>query len=244
MARPRIGLTSSGSDALGRPSVPRAYLTAVALAGGEPVVLDALDPTAPPPEEVLNGVDGIILVGGGDVDPAYYGADLHRETQPVAPARDAFELALVQLAIQRRVPLLGICRGAQVMNVALGGDLIQHIPECYGETVPHSPANPAGPRALHPVRVVAGSRLHQILEKEVVEVRSRHHQAANRPAPGLRVVATADDGVVEAVEWEDPAHPLAIGVQWHPEDGIEDNPVQQRLFQALVAAARKKGSKE
>ncbi|ADU51929.1 peptidase C26 [Thermaerobacter marianensis DSM 12885] len=234
MPRPIIGVTSYGWDGRGRLFVPGDYLTAVRLAGGIPVVLVA---DGPPPEEVLARVDGIILVGGGDVDPARYGAAPHETVSGIDPGRDAFELALARIAIERRIPLLGICRGAQVMNVALGGDLVQHVPEVYGDAVPHTPHDPSGPRAVHPVSVAPGSRLHQIFQSERVMVRSRHHQAVGRPAPGLNVVAHAEDGVIEAVEWSDPAHPFAIGVQWHPEDGIEHDPVQQRLFQALVQVA-------
>lgn len=237
--RPVIGVTSYGWDARGRLFVPGDYLTAVRLAGGIPVVLVA---DGPPPEEIAARVDGVVLVGGGDVDPIHYGADPHPTVTGVDAARDAFELALVRLAIERRIPVLGICRGAQVMNVALGGDLVQHIPDRYGHGVSHAPPDGSGPRAVHAVTLVPGSKLHHIYGADRIRVRSRHHQAVGRPAPGLAVAATADDGVVEAVEWTDPTHPFAIGVQWHPEDGIAHDALQQRLFAALVEAAGRSGA--
>ena len=239
MPRPVIGVTSYGCDANGRLFVPGDYLTAVRLAGGIPVVLVA---DGPPPGEILERIDGIVLVGGGDVDPVHYGAEPHPTVSGVDPGRDAFELELTRLAIERGIPLLGICRGAQVMNVALGGDLVQHIPERYGDTVPHAPPRPASRRAVHPVDLVPGSRLHRIYGADRIQVRSRHHQSVDRPAPGLAVTARAADGVVEAVEWTDPAHPFAVGVQWHPEDGIgeEDDAVarpHRHLFRAFIEAA-------
>ena len=237
MPGPVIGVTSYGRDHRNRLYVPGDYLRAVQLAGGIPVLLVA---EGTPDPELLRRVDGVILVGGGDVAPEHYGGPDHPTLSRVDRARDQFELGLTRLALQERVPLLGICRGAQVMNVALGGDLVVHIPDEYGETVPHRPADPDGPRALHEVRVAPGSRLHRILGEERVTVRSRHHQAVRRPAAGFAVVATAADGVVEAIEWTDPSHPLAVGVQWHPEDGVETDPVQQRLFTALVEAASRR----
>lgn len=232
VSRPVIGVTSYGRDAMGRLYVPGDYLAAVHLSGGIPVVLVAEGPADP---ELLQRVDGLVLVGGGDVAPERYGGPWHPTLSGVDPERDEFELELVRLAIDAGLPLLGICRGVQVMNVALGGDLIPHIPDEYGVRVPHDRG--PGPRALHRVRIVPGTRLHRILGVEELYVRSRHHQAVRHPGHGLAVSATAADGVIEALEWTDPAHPFAIGVQWHPEDGLAADPLQQSLFTALVEAA-------
>ncbi|HEY8488123.1 MAG TPA: gamma-glutamyl-gamma-aminobutyrate hydrolase family protein [Thermaerobacter sp.] len=240
MTGPFVGVTSCGWDERGRLFVPGDYIAAVRQAGGIPVVLVA---DGPPPEAILSRVDGVILTGGGDVDPRHFGAEPHPLVAGVDAGRDAFELAVARLAVEERIPLLGICRGVQVLNVALGGDLIQHVPDVYGDAVPHVPGHPGGPRAVHPVELVPGSRLHRIYGRPRIDVRSRHHQAVGRPAPGLEVTARSPDGVIEAVEGTDPAHPFLVGVQWHPEDGAGRGPadpiwsIQRRLFEALVAVA-------
>lgn len=234
VGKPVIGVTSYARDERNRLFVPADYVEAVQWAGGIPVVLVA---EGPPDPALIRRLDGIVLVGGGDVDPRRYRGPAHDEVSGVNPARDEFEIRLVRLAVDSGVPLLGICRGVQVMNVALGGDLVVHVPDRYGTDVPHRPPDAHGPRAVHEVRVIPGSRLHRILGEERVTVRSRHHQAVRRPAPGLAVSATAADGLIEAVEWTRPSHPFAIGVQWHPEDGFQDDVIQQRLFTAFIEAA-------
>lgn len=205
-----------------------AYVEAVTRAGGIAVV-------APPQpldaaEALLERAEGLLLTGGEDVDPALYGAAPHRALGRVTGDRDAWELELVRGARRRGMPTLAICRGIQVLNVALGGTLIQDIPDERPSAIRHE--QEAGRAArTHPLRLVAGSRLATLFGTEA-DVNSMHHQAVGRVAPGLRVTALAPDGIVEGVETDDGW--WALGVQWHPEelDGADS-----RLFAALVAEA-------
>ena len=226
--KPRIGISGyprTVETVLGPTlvhSATRFYVDGVVRAGGVPVVLPVLAP-----EDVsiaLGAVDGLVLTGGGDIAPVRYHAEPVPETDNVDPARDDFDLRLVAAAIERRLPVLATCRGMQVVNVALGGSLVQHLPqhrefECWAEGV-------------HAVDVDPHSRLAAALGQTHLLVNSLHHQAVCDPAPGLRAVAWAPDGTVEAVEHEDAADPL-VAVQWHPEL-MEDDPVQQGLFRQLV----------
>ncbi|MFN3284842.1 MAG: gamma-glutamyl-gamma-aminobutyrate hydrolase family protein [bacterium] len=232
MEAPRIGITTYGRDEQGRFCLPAAYVDAVRRAGGVPLLLP---PGEERPERVLEVVDGLILAGGGDIDPASYGGQSHPTLYLVDPERDRFELHLARAVVDRSVPVLGICRGSQVLNVAWGGDLVPHLPEDEDATVRHRlpPRIPTD----HPVRVDPGSRLAGILGEPEVSVRSWHHQAVRRVAPGWRAVAWAPDGTVEAVEWQQDA--WAVGVQWHPELSL-DSPVHRRLFEALVQAAARR----
>lgn len=201
-------------------------------AGGVPVVLLAVDDV----DALAERLDAIVLSGGGDVLPQEYGAELHPKTTWTDARRDAFELALVRAARARSVPVLGVCRGMQVLNVALGGSLVQHLPELteLAHEVPERWNTTA-----HPIEIEPGSRLHRLLGAESVEVSSVHHQAIERLADGLRAVAWAPDGVVEAVE--SPTEPV-LGVQWHPEWATgTDRERQLALFTDLVVAARGTG---
>jgi putative glutamine amidotransferase len=205
--------------------LPRRYADGVTRAGGIPVLL----PSVPGAEHVIGRLDGLILAGGGDLDPALFGAQAHPETGGVRAARDAAELALASAALQRGLPVLGICRGLQVLNVALGGTLHQHLPDLVGHEG-HSPV--AGGYGSHAVKVASGSRLAGILGEVgdgELPVPTHHHQAIDRLGTGLVATAWASDGVVEAVELGPDA--FAVAVQWHPEAG--DDP---SLFHALVAA--------
>src|SRR5206468_10884172 len=173
-----------------------------------------------------DALDGLVLSGGNDVDPATYGADSHGTTSGVQPERDRAELALLEGALARDMPVLAICRGSQVLNVARGGDLVQHLPEVVGdERHKHTP----GAFADHDVVLEEGTRLASLLGAGLA-VKSHHHQGLGRVGEGLRVAAHAEDGTIEAVE--DPSHRFAVGVLWHPEAG-ED----RKLFEGLVAAA-------
>ena len=177
-------------------------------------------------EETLDAVDGLIFSGGSDLDPALYGQEAHPETNGVVAERDRAELALLRAALERDMPVLAICRGSQVLNVALGGDLVQHLPDIVGsEQHKHTP----GVFADHDVAIDDGTRLGAIVGDRV-PVKSHHHQGFGRLGEGLRVSAHADDGAVEAVE--DPGRRFTLGVLWHPEAG-ED----MKLFQALVEEA-------
>jgi putative glutamine amidotransferase len=227
--RPVIGITTYAEEATwGRwtePAafIPLAYVHAVERAGGRallvPPVEDGFD-------ETLDVLDGIIFSGGGDLDPDMYGAEAHPETNEVSPERDNAELALLQAALGRDMPVLAVCRGSQVLNVARGGDLVQHLPEIVGHD---RHRHEEGLMADHEVRVETDSRLGSILG-DTAPVKSSHHQGFGRIGDGLRESAWAEDGTIEAVE--DPSHRFALGVLWHPEEG-ED----YALFAALVEEA-------
>ncbi len=232
MAAPLIGITTYGPDDVPpKFSLPAAYIDAVLQVGGRAILLAPAGLTA---ADVLELVDGLILAGGGDIDPSSYGGGEHETVYMVSPQRDAFEIELVKRALDRPdMPLLGICRGMQVMNVALGGDLDLHVPDVYGEEVIHRlpPREPT----QHPVRVEPGSVLETICGAREFPVSSWHHQSVRRLGSHLRPVAHAADGVIEGCIYE--RHPFALGVQWHPELQVADDPRQRRLFGALVAQA-------
>lgn len=227
---PVIGITTYGRDERGRYALPSAYVAAVERAGGVPVLIPPLPAQA---ARYLELVDGFVLAGGGDLDPGHYGGDTHETLYSIDPERDALELELARHIVERRQPALAICRGLQVVNVALGGTLIEHLPAVVGEDVLHR-APPREPTP-HPVRLKAGSRLAAIAGATEFAPMSWHHQAIRALAPGLEAVASAPDGTIEAVEL--PSHPWLIAVQWHPELTAQEDPAQQRLFDALVAAA-------
>lgn len=207
--------------------VPHAYVQHVAAAGGIAVLLAPLPDgsTEDDAGDVLRRVDGLIIAGGVDVEPARYGREPHALAERPRPDRDESELLLARVSATEGVPLLGVCRGMQVMAVAAGGSLEQHLPDRLGSTH-HAPGR--GYYGSHPVSMAAGSRLHAILGGRVT-VATYHHQGV-ADAPGYRSCAWADDGVLEA--FEDPDAPFRIGVQWHPEAGDD-----ARLFQHLVQAA-------
>ena len=225
---PRIGLTTTQpeSDRFAN------YARAVERAGGTVV---PLVPGKTDAKSALRDLDALILTGGGDVDPKEYGQAHEAEVQDedIHKERDALEFELVRAVQESGVPTLCICRGMQVLNVAMHGTLVQHLPKRVGERVPH--AGTGGKDGIHPVDVDPGSRLAKVLGTTRTSPNSSHHQAIDRLADGLRVVARSpEDGVIEGVEATD--HPWLIGVQWHPERSSE--PCQQRLFDDLVRAAR------
>ena len=229
--RPIIGITAYAEEArwgvweAPAALIPLAYVQAIELAGGRPVLLP---PTDDGIDETLGVVDGLLFSGGSDLDPEAYGAEAHPETNGVRPARDQAELALLEAALAHDMPVLAVCRGSQILNVALGGDLVQHLPDVVGhEQHKHTP----GVFADHDVEVLPGTKL-QALVGDHAPVKSHHHQGYGRLGDGLREAARADDGTVEAIE--DPERRFALGVLWHPEAG-ED----AALFEALVAEARR-----
>lgn len=228
--RPRIGITTYGRDRGNSFSLPAEYVDAVRRAGGTAFLLP---PSVDDVGAWLDAVDGFVLAGGGDVDPARYGGSPHETVYMVDAERDGAELALARLLIEDRRPTLAICRGAQVVNVALGGTLHTHVPDAFGDATAHRlpPRDPTS----HRVRVDPESRLAGLLGETEFESASWHHQAVDRPGSGLAVVAQAPDGVIEALESR--THPWLFGVQWHPELTAAKDPVQQRLFDALVGAA-------
>jgi putative glutamine amidotransferase len=210
-------------------SLPTGYVDAVRLAGGVPIVLPVGEPD---PSKLLEPLSALIVSGGGDIDPKNYGASTHETVYSVCEERDAFEFDLTRAALaDTRVPMLCICRGLQVLNVVCGGTLHLHLPEAVGERVDHRLRSVERQPTAHPVRIDPDSRLAAILGVTECEIVSWHHQAVDRLGDGLRPVAWAEDGVVEAVEHVD--HPWCIAVQWHPEMQLGD-PIQSRLFRALV----------
>jgi putative glutamine amidotransferase len=235
MTRPLIGITTYGRDENNRFTLRAEYVEAIRRAGGLPVLMP---PGEPQWEELFMHLDGLLLAGGGDIDPALYGGVSHQAIYKVDPERDQVELALARNAVAAKLPTLGICRGSQVINVALGGTLIEHLPDEVGDVVPHRLV--PGEYARHPVTVTPSSHLSTILGQTETVAASSHHQAIRSKAPSLRIVAQAADGVIEAVEMT--GHPWLIAVQWHPEITAADDLAQQRLFDAFVkaAASRKK----
>jgi putative glutamine amidotransferase len=206
--------------------LPRRYTDMVAAGGGQPVLL----PPQPGVTSLLARLDGLVLSGGGDIDPARYGADRDPASDPANPGRDDAELELARQAIAAGLPLLGICRGLQVVNVALGGTLHQHLPAVVGHDG-HSPEQQG--YGSHKVSVAAGSQLAGILGRTEAAVPTHHHQSVGRLGDGLVATAWTDDGTVEAAEFDDPAS-FMIAVQWHPEAGDDLS-----LFTALAAAAER-----
>ena len=209
--------------------VGQGYVEGVRLAGGRALVLPADPLWAEQPQDVLDLLDGLLVVGGDDLAPEEYGAERHPACGRRHQRRDAVELGLVRAALERELPLLGICRGIQVLNVARGGSLIQHLPEQIDIT-PHR----AGDRSfgMHTIEAVEGSRLHSLIGSELT-VFSHHHQGIDRIGEGLLCAARSSDGVIEALE--DPALPFCLGVLWHPD--ADPSGSGAALFAGLVAAS-------
>ncbi len=230
---PLIGITTPSQRDTRLFCLRSEYVDAVRLAGGVPVLL-----TPGEPEEcaaILERLDGLVFTGGGDLDPAIYNGASHPTIYSVDQGRDRFELTLAQTALNTDIPVLGICRGLEVLVVASGGDLVAHVPDEFGALVEHR-AEQAYP-SEHRVQIAPESYLAKVIRATDVTVVSWHHQAARTAPPKWTVTAHAADGVIEALEHEQ--HPWAIALQWHPELSIND-PLQQRIFRALVAAASRK----
>jgi putative glutamine amidotransferase len=207
------------------------YVESVRRAGGEPVVLDWESVSA---EEAGADLDGLVLTGGPDVSPERYGESPHSRTYLADPKRDAFEFALVARALAAETPLLAICRGMQVLNVAAGGTLVQDIPSEQPAAEAHQVNEPKNAPA-HLVKLELGSTVARLLGKTEAIVNSRHHQAVRAPGQGLVVTATAPDGIVEGIE--KPDAPFCVGVEWHPENFVESGEFLP-LFEGLVKAAK------
>ncbi len=237
-SRPIVAVSATSEVLRGAPRVRvnAAYTRAVELVGGVPLVVPPLrDPSAA--EATLDRSDALILTGGEDVDPARFGAAPHPELGATHPERDATELALVRAARSRRTPTLAICRGIQLLNVALGGTLVQDIPSERPSEIDHAPGAPRDER-VHEISVEQGSRLAAALGSARIRANSSHHQAIDRLAPGLRATAHAPDGLIEGVEWGDDDW-WVLGVQWHPEELVElSDRWDRQLFAALIRAAR------
>ncbi|HEY3211259.1 MAG TPA: gamma-glutamyl-gamma-aminobutyrate hydrolase family protein [Actinomycetota bacterium] len=242
MSRPLIGVIAYGLapgrvDAWGTAAaaVPSPYLEALRRAGARPVVISA--PEEGSPDEILEPFDGLVLIGGGDVNPARFGQRQHSQVYGIEQERDALEIDLLLEADRSGVPVFGICRGLQVMNVAFGGTLHQHLPDVPGidqHSVPRGHQ-----RLIHEVKMDESSRLHEACRRTTLEAASSHHQGIDRLGEGLVPVASTGDGLIEAIERPDG---WVMAVQWHPEDTAASDPAQQALFDAFAKAARRQSA--
>jgi putative glutamine amidotransferase len=234
-AAPIIGITTGRGKVDGNPTIRlgEAYVQAVLRAGGIPLLLPVGNL---PIDEILPHLDGLLLSGGGDIDPVLFGGEPHPKVYGIDRERDALELALVREAVRTKLPFLAICRGIQAVNVALGGTLYTDIYDQLPGALAH-PWVEGAPRdhLAHTIQVMPGSRLAELLGGPQVWVNSLHHQGIRSVAAGLNPVAVAQDGLVEAVEVE--GHPFGLSVQWHPE-ALPDLPAMQALFRGLVTASR------
>ena len=212
------------------------YFEAIERAGGIPVILPPMGQAAIDP--LLSHLSGVCIAGGPDIDPRSYGGEPHPHLGPTEPQLDEFELAVTWAARARCLPMLAVCRGAQILNVALGGSLHMHLPDDAGDRVEHRRVGSEGPEASHEIRVEPDSVIGRVLDAERVTVNSYHHQAARKLGRGLRAVAHADDGVIEAIELNGPD--FVVGVQWHAE--AMDVPEQHALWEAFVQASADRGA--
>lgn len=234
---PIIGISSgriTNSSPLPLTHISEAYMRAIVGAGGIPLIIPASAPVEQI-QAITARLDGLLLTGGGDMNPALFDGETHPRVYDIDAGRDQLEIGLVQAAAQNGLPFLGICRGIQVINVALGGSLITDI----GGQAPHAQRHdwfPDIPRdyLAHTVALEGGCRLTKILGAASVETNSLHHQAIKSPSPAVTVTGYAPDGIIEALEL--PGHPFGIGVQWHPE-WLQHLPAMRALFGALVEAA-------
>jgi putative glutamine amidotransferase len=238
VTKPLIGVTTyNGTSPSGNPitAVQHTYIRAVTQAGGLPVLI----PSILPEEDFLelySQLQGIMFTGGGDVSLSYFEGVQHVRISGVDESRDLTEISLLRKAVNDGKPLLGICRGTQVMNVALGGTLYTHVADQVKGALDHDYPGELFSAIVHPVSVDETTRAAEIFGETLLHVNSLHHQALKDIAPSLRVAGNAPDGVVEIVEI--PEHPYAVGVQWHPE-WLTDQPVTRRLFKSFVDAAKK-----
>lgn len=236
---PLIGITTgfqrvpSGEGQTRAHTLYTDFTAMVRRAGGTPVALVPVDD----PGTVVARIDGLVLTGGGDVDPARYGGFEHETIHGVEPERDDLEMALVRMALERHLPTLAMCRGMQVLATALGGTLVEDIATAVDGALEHKRDGADAGRPVHEVALVEGSRLAAILDTEAVEVNSVHHQSVRTPGPSLMVTGRAPDGIIEALEHQDTSWPM-WAVQWHPE-WMPDAPASQALFRAVVDAARR-----
>lgn len=234
MIKPIIGIGSDIQRPEGKREEAFAYLTyveSVRRAGGIPLLIPPQPENA---DELMRELDGFLLAGGYDCDPAAYGEERHPTLEPMDARRQANDLALAEAARRHRVPMLGICLGVQVMNVAAGGTLIQDIDTQHDTEIRH--ASEPEDRGRHDVIIEQGTQLASVLPAAELNVNSSHHQAVRKVGQGLRVTALAPDGIVEGLE--DPHHPFYLGVQWHPED-MPGEESAAALFAAFIEAARK-----
>ena len=210
--------------------INRPYLSAITDSGGLPLPIPVL--SCPDEMKVyLDMCDGLLLPGGDDVDPQYFGEDPHLRLGTVRPEIDKYELEIIKIALEKKMPMLGICRGEQMINVAKGGSIHQDIHECSGlKTILHQQRYDAS-MGIHKVSVTPGTLLNEIFGSLEVRTNTMHHQAVNKPGEGLIISAVAPDGIIEAIESEDR---LIIGVQWHPELMAKSSPPMKKLFEHFI----------
>ncbi len=238
MPKPLIGITTrNGKDSDGHllTALQHSYLNAIAQAGGVPIPIPSML-TEEDFLDVYSRLDGILFSGGGDVSIKYFNGSDHPRIGEVDNGRDTTEITLMRTAVSDGKPILGICRGAQVMNVALGGTLYTHIHDQFTGALDHDYPGDLRRVIVHPVNVDETTRSAEIFGETLLNVNSLHHQGLKDIAPSLRVAGHAPDGLVEVVEIPD--HPYAVAVQWHPE-WLTDQPSMQRLFKSFVDAAEK-----
>lgn len=233
MEAPLIGITTYGRNADRHFSLPAEYVESVRRAGGIPVLM-------PPGEtrlqEWFETIDGLIIAGGCDVDPKLYGGDGHEAVKLVDPERDQDEVELIHQSVETGMPLLAVCRGLQVLNVAFGGDLHAHISSAFPDAIDHrveGADNKHTPLA-HEVTIDPGSRLAHVMQTNRFDAPSLHHQAIDELGDGLVAIGHAPDGIIEAIDM--PEHPWMLAMQWHPELASADQAEHQRVFDALVQA--------
>lgn len=235
--RPVVGIACGQfvtPGGVARTGVAREYIRAIEAAGGLPLLLPLVE-AEELLSETLERLQGLLLVGGGDVDPQRFGEEPVSGLGEIDPERDAFEIGLARLALERDMPVLGICRGIQVLNVSAGGTLYQDIPSQVPRAIKHQQDAPRW-YPCHEVRLESESRLATIFQADCLRVNSFHHQSVKVAAPIFRVSAKARDAVVEGIESRE--HRFVVGVQWHPESMVERYPIQRLLFAAFIKAAR------
>jgi putative glutamine amidotransferase len=234
--KPIIGITLDSEEPGGYSLYPwyalrKNYFETIAKNGGVPIALPHFPELA---QEYLNLIDGVIITGGAfDIGPEYYGEEILSDTVTTKPKRTLFELALINLALKTNKPILGICGGEQLLNVALGGSLIQHIPDTITNALEHEQPMPKDV-PWHQINIISGSLLHQITGVLEMQVNSTHHQAVKALGKNITTSAVAPDGVIEAIEYRE--HPFCLGVQWHPEYGISE--YDNKIIQSFIEAAK------
>jgi len=233
MALPMVAVTMGLRSEEAMYRISQAYVSVLENAGALAITLPHTELASSNPERVLASVQGLLLAGGTDIDPAYYGEEPRVKHKPIDPVRDAFEIALCREAMSRDLPVLAICRGIQVLNVAAGGTLYQDVAEQAGDALLHEQAAPRW-HPTHRIILTPGSMLNKILDCRECRVNSFHHQTIRQIAPGFVGSAKASDGTIEAIE--NPRARFMIGVQWHPENLAQRSALWMGLFQRFVAA--------
>jgi gamma-glutamyl-gamma-aminobutyrate hydrolase PuuD len=234
MNRPIIGLTMDNGDKPNSYSLNADYASSIEKAGGLPLAIPFHTDHSLIPQ-IVDALDGILFIGGNDMDPSHYGEEWHLKAVRMDEARQNFELALIAEVEKRKLPTLGVCFGSQLMNVHRGGSLHQFLPDLPRQSaIEHRRLDPNQPAPKHPVNIDMNSTLGRAIGKPQIEANSYHKQAANKLGRGLKVIATAPDGVIEG--FEDPTFPLFAAVQWHPER-LTDSPEHLALFKLLVTKA-------